>query len=142
MHFGGRQFIAGEFEDFLNRFGVKHHQSSAYTPHSNLRAESAVKSVKKIVSENCSVNGDLDTDGFTLALLQYCNTPCRYLEQSPAQILFARNLRDGVPQNPQQLILRPEWIQTKEAREKALSKKHIVATELWSRGTRGKMIYW
>ena len=44
---GGRQFIAGEFEDFLNRFGVKHHQSSAYTPHSNLRAESAVKSVKK-----------------------------------------------------------------------------------------------
>ena len=43
-----------------------------------------------------------------------------------------------MPQNPQQLILRPEWIQTKEAREKALSKKHIVATELWSRGTRGK----
>ena len=32
-----------------------------------VRAETAVKSVKKIVAENCSVSGELNMDSFSLA---------------------------------------------------------------------------
>ena len=73
-----------------------------------------------------------------MALLQYPNTPCRYLNQSPAQILFARRLKDGVPCAPGALKMRPEWIQTAIAREKALSRKHVASSEVWSRGVREK----
>ena len=97
-----------------------------------------MKSVKKIVSENCSPSGELNTDTFSLALLNYRNTPCRHLGQSPAQILFCRNLKDALPQSKLSLNLRPEWIRTAEWREKALSKKHIASTEVWSRGVRSK----
>ena len=103
-----------------------------------MRAETGVKSVKEIVSENCNVSGGLDTDSFSLALLQYRNTPCRYLNQSPAQILFARNLKDGVPCVPGALQLRPEWIKTKEDRERALARKHVAGGELWAWGTKEK----
>ena len=96
---GGTQFTGGEFETFMKKWGVIHSQTSSHTPHSNLRAETGVKSVKKIVEENCSNLGDLNTDSFSLALLNYRNTPCRYLCQSPAQILFARRLKDGLPQS-------------------------------------------
>ena len=133
---GGRQFMSTEFQTFLAKWGVRHHQTSSYHPHSNLRAESGVKSVKKIVSENCDRNGNLDTDKFSLAIMQYRNTPCRFLDQSPAQILFSRNLKDGLPHPPESLRLRPEWIKTSYQREQALARKHLASTEFWSRSSK------
>ena len=71
-------------------------------------------------------------------MLQYRNTPCRILNQSPAQILLARNLKDGVPCVPGSLRLRQEWIRTAEEREVALARKHVAGGELWSRGVKSK----
>ena len=73
-----------------------------------------------------------------MAMLQYRNTPCRFLLQSPAQILFARRLKDGIPMTPGSLNLRPEWVMTAERREKALAKYHLKSNEVWSRYSRQK----
>ena len=64
------------------------------------------------------------------------NTPIRHFNQSPAQILFARRLKDGMPVNTSKLVMREEWIKTQEQREVALSRKHVAEIEEWSRGTR------
>ena len=43
---GGPQFISHDLVSFLEKWGVKHRNSAPYNPHANLRAETAVKSVK------------------------------------------------------------------------------------------------
>ena len=116
---------------FLSDWGVIHHVTSAYTPHSNLRAEVGVKSVKKCIKDALGPWGCLDTDRFARGLMQYRNTPCRYLGLSPAQILFARSLRDAVPVAPEKLQLRPEWVLTAQQRETALAKRHLAGEESW-----------
>ena len=45
----GPQFRSSQFQVFLQSWGVKHRVSSAYHPHSNLRAETAVKSGKRLL---------------------------------------------------------------------------------------------
>ena len=91
---GGPEYTAEEKKQFLKRWGVFHRQSSAYHPHANLRAELGVKVVKRMLRENISSKGELDTDKMARALLAYRNTPCKDLGVSPAQILYGRTLRD------------------------------------------------
>ena len=133
---GGRQFISEEFAVFLKGWGVRHHITSAYHPHSNLRAESAVKSAKRILAENVGPNGSLDNDRVSQALLQHRNTPLRGLELSPSQIIFGRNLRDTLPCCTKGVLPRQEWVRILDAREKVLSKKHLLSQEKWSKGVR------
>ena len=71
----------------------------AYTtiafPHSNCRAEIGVKTVKRmIVIDNTGARGELDTDKFQRAILQYRNCPDKDTKLSPAQCLFGRPIRD------------------------------------------------
>ena len=121
---GGPEYTATETEQFLKRWGVAHRLSSAYHPHANLRAELGVKIVKRMLRENISPNGGLDTDKFGRALLAYRNTPCKDLGVSPAQILYGRTLRDHLPTPMDCLKQRKEWILLKADREKALSAKY------------------
>ena len=122
---GGPTYTAAATQDFLNNWQVKHRLSSAYNPHANMRAETAVKSIKRILRDNIGRAGSLDTDKVAASLLNYRNTPDRDTSLSPAQILFARSLKDTIPTNPVNLQLRPEWILTAEARERALSRRHL-----------------
>ena len=131
---GGRQFISQEFREFLGRWGVSQHTTSAYTPHSNLLAESGVKTVKRLITDNLGRNGSLDNDGLAKAMLAHRNTPIRGLAQSPAQILFARRLRDSIPMKPGAYQPRPEWVKTLEEREVAMATKHLQAQEKWEKG--------
>ena len=73
----------------------------------------------------------------TMALLAYRNTPDRDTKRSPAQVLYARQLREAVPCEPSRLRVRKEWLLTREAREKALAKRHEVRGEQWAEHTRG-----
>ena len=52
----GPQFKSEHFKNFLSDWGVEEHRvSSAYFPHSNLRAETAVKTAKRLIRDNrCS----------------------------------------------------------------------------------------
>ena len=99
--------------------------SSAYHPHSNFRAETAFKTLKRLISDNVDKSGNLDNDAVAAALLTYRNTPDRDTNMSPAMILFARQLRSNIPCHPDKLRLIKEWIFTASQREQALAKRHL-----------------
>ena len=80
--------------------------------------------MKRLIAQNTSSSGSLNTDQLAMALLTYRNTPDRDMKRSPAQVLYARSLRYAIPCDPTQLQLRPEWILTSKAREQALAKRH------------------
>ena len=82
--------------------------STAYNPHANLWAETAVKSMKRLIANNTGRSGSLNTDSFMSALLNYRNTPDRDTRLSPAKILFARKVKDTVLTKLTDLELRPE----------------------------------
>ena len=42
-------------------------------PHSNLRAEATVKSMKRLKAKNAEAYGSLHTDDLAMAMLQYCS---------------------------------------------------------------------
>ena len=107
-------------QSFLKTWGVEHRVSASYNPHSNLRAESAVKTIKRLIVDNTGPLGSIDNNSFAAALLLYRNTPDRDTGLSPAQILYARQLKDTLPCHPDSLKLRKEWILTAESREKTL----------------------
>ena len=94
---GGPQMMSEAVHNCFSRWGVRHRLSSAYFPHSNSRAELAVKTGKRLLQDNMSVHGSLHTDKVMRALMQYRNTPLPDLRLSPAQIVYNRQLRDFLP---------------------------------------------
>ena len=120
---GAKVFTSKLVEDFCNRWGIIHRVTTAYNPRSNKRAEVAVKSAKRLIRDNLSQTGSLDTDSLARAILQHRNSPCPITGLSPAQIVFGRVLRDFLPLQPGKFIQRPEWQQAAEAREKSYSKR-------------------
>ena len=51
---GAMNLTSYEVESFLERFGVRHRVSSAMNPHSNMRVELGVKTMKRLCRENTS----------------------------------------------------------------------------------------
>ena len=115
--------IYHEVQTFLMKWGVHHRLSSAYFPHSNNRAELAVKTAKRLLMENMDNQGCIDTDAFGRAMLQYRNTPHPDTRLSPAQVIFGRAIRDFVPVLPYKYEPRQEWGFLQEDRERALAKR-------------------
>jgi len=105
----GRQFTSDEFKQFASEWNFNHVTSSPNMPSSNGHAESAVKTVKRILRKA----KDANTDPY-MALLEFRNTPlpCGY---SPAQLLMSRRLKSTLPTTNKQLA--PEVIDRKTARE-------------------------
>ena len=120
---GGKTFVAEETKQFLARYGVQHRVSSVGYPHSNQRAELAVKSMKRLLRDNVTAGGSLDTDKFLRAIMAYRNTPDRDTGCSPAQVLFGRELRDFLPSPVKRYPVRPEWRLQAQERELALAKR-------------------
>ena len=133
---GASVYVSAATKKFLDLWGVRHRVSSAYNPHSNLRAETCVKTIKRLIASNTGVGGSLDTDALATAMLTYRNTPDRDTGLSPAQVLFARKLRDAVPGNLEGFKLRPDWVLTLERRELTLAKRHQVRGEALTKGTK------
>merc|ERR1712218_396451 len=72
----GPQFRSETLRAFFKTWGVKEHRvSAAYHPHSNLRAEAAVKSAKRVLMENTRSDGSPDQDNIVRAIMQHRNTP-------------------------------------------------------------------
>ena len=123
---GGPEYTAAATKRFMKDWGVHHRQSAAYNPHSNQRAELGVKSAKRMLRDNVSNTGTLDTDRFKRALLTHRNTPDRDTRVSPAQVVFGRPIRDFIPIKPGLYQPRQEWLLTRERRELALARRHVV----------------
>ena len=121
---GGPEFTAASTQKFLKDWKVNFRLSSSYFPHSNQRAEVGVKTAKRILRENISPGGSTDTDTFLRALLTHRNTPDRDTNRSPAQVVFARPIKDFFPVQPEQFKPRSEWLLTAEQREVALAHRH------------------
>merc|ERR1712082_202861 len=54
---GGPQLTSKVFQDSLKAWNVRHRLSSAYYPHSNCRAELAVKTAKRLLRDNMGPGG-------------------------------------------------------------------------------------
>ena len=80
---GGPESIAAETENFLRRWGVQHRLSSAYNPRSNGRAEIAVKAMKRLLHDNIAPNGNIDSENFTRAILQFRETHRTHPQSQP-----------------------------------------------------------
>ena len=94
----GPQFTSAELKQFLAEWGVRHMMSSPRNPQSNGKAESAVKSMKNLITSSFKGgNADLEEDKLARALLQYRNTPNKRDGLSPAQKLFGRSVQDSLP---------------------------------------------
>ena len=126
---GATTFMSEITQQFLKTWGIRHRVSSVAFPHSNCRAEVAVKTAKRLIRDNVGPSGSLDTDKFARALMQYRNTPLQDINLSPAQILLGRNIRDFFPFVNSKCKIRKEWMITAEEREKALSRRHATQLE-------------
>lgn len=133
---GGPEFMAHTTQKFLKSWGVHHRLSSVAFPHSNCRAEVGVKTVKRMLADNSGPRGELDTDKFQRAILQYRNCPDKETKISPAECLFGRPIRDFIPILPGRYRPHNTWRETLQAREKALRNRHMKAHERLSEHTR------
>ena len=133
---GGPQFIASSTQKFFKDWGIHHRVSSVAYPHSNCRAELAVKTMKRLITSNVRPNGSLDNDLFRRAVMQYKNTPDSQTKLSPAQIVHGRQLRDFTPSAPGNLKQAQVWNITAEYRELALAKRHAKERERLAEHTR------
>lgn len=92
----GPQFTSQIFQSFAKEWGFKHVTSSPTYPQSNGKAESAVKSMKKIIRGSWT-GYQLDQNKLARGLLQYRNTPSRRDGTSPAQKLYGQPIQDTLP---------------------------------------------
>ena len=98
--------MSHSFQTFAKEWGFQHITSSPTYPQSNGKAESAVKSMKKII-EGAWVRHRLDKDRLARALLQYRNTQSRRDGLSPAQKLFGKPIQDTLPAHNRAFA--PQW---------------------------------
>ena len=121
---GDAVYVSKEAKSFFERFGIQHRVSSSYFPHSNQRAETAVKAAKRMLQDNTGPGGVLDTDRFLAALLQHRNTPSSGLGMSPSEVVFGRKIKDLLPIKPGSLKMNPEWQKLLENRDLAMARRH------------------
>jgi hypothetical protein len=123
---GGSQFTSKLYLEFLKTWGITQRITSAYFPHGNSRAELAVKSVKRMMRENTGPTGTLNTDSFSKALMLHRNTPDRDSGQSPAEVIFGRQIKDSIPVLHTKYEPQYEWQLTSKQRELAFAKRHLL----------------
>ncbi|XP_050709658.1 uncharacterized protein K02A2.6-like [Eriocheir sinensis] len=126
---GGTNLTSDEVSKFLECWGVAMRTSSAHFPQSNGRAEAAVKSAKRLLRDNTTPGGSLNSDRFPKALLQYLNTPLREGNKSPAQLATGRQLRDGIPVHRQHYMVDKYWQQTLRGRERTVARQRLTVME-------------
>ena len=123
---GGPPYESNDFNTFLQNWEIHHRLSSAYFPESNGRAESAVKTIKRILASNVSPTGSLDTEAVAKALLLHRNTPAPAdMGVSPEELLFGRNISDHLPYPIQ---FRREWSELADTREKTYMRRFDYAS--------------
>ena len=88
----GAQFTSAHFAEFLKQNGIKHICSAPYHPATNGEAECFVQTFKHAMKAARYDAGTLETK-LARFLLMYRNTPDTTTDQSPAKLLFHRNLR-------------------------------------------------
>lgn len=123
---GGPPFDSREYNSFLEDWGVEKRTSSAYYPQSNGRAELAVKTAKRILMDCIDGYGRLRHDRAARAMMTHRNTPHQDLGLSPAEMLYGRTIKDHLPILREKHQIHKRWRETKELRERAMAKRHVL----------------
>jgi len=97
----GPQFTSDEFADFSRTWDFEHLISSPGNSKANGKAESGVKTVKRILKKSIRAG----TDPY-LAILDYRNTPTQGMMTSPAQCLMSQRTKTLLPTTQNLLLLR------------------------------------
>ena len=105
-----------------------------------MRAETAVKTAKRLLTDNTRSDGSPDWDKIMRAVMQHRNTPLNDINLSPAQILFGRPMRDFLPVKPSMYSPADVWVDNAEKRELALKKRLYRGLERWSEHTKSQGI--
>ena len=84
-----------------------------------------MKAMKRLLQDNVGPNGEIDTEKYVRAILQFRNTPDSDSGLSPAQVIFGRQLRDILPFQPRSQVfdntqIRPLWRNIWSEKEEAL----------------------
>ena len=77
-------FVSYKTQNFLADYGVKHRLLCVVFAQNNKRVELGVKSMKRLIRENTSMDRSLTDNKFLQALMTYHNTPDRDTNWSPA----------------------------------------------------------
>ena len=107
----GPQFACDEFAKFAVEWDFDHTHSSPAHSKSNGKAESAVKTAKKLLRKA----KDAKTDPY-LAILDCRNTPTQGIDSSPAQRLMNRRTKTLLPMVGE--LLKPRDVQRSDEKEK------------------------
>ena len=102
---------------------------TAYLHWPILTAEVGVKTIKRLITDKTSARGDLDTDAFQRAMLQYTNTLDKETKPSPTQCLFGCTIRDFIFIHPGRYEPHPTRMEILLAREEALRNRHMKMAE-------------
>ena len=137
---GGPQFTAHTTQEFLRKWGVHHRITSAYNPHANLRAETGVKSMKRILTDNVGHGMKLNGKKAAVALMEYKQTPIRETGRTPAKMMLGRELRDLIQVkdtlDPGRYLIQETYQLKSEDRERAYAAKYLKENDRWAEHTK------
>lgn len=109
----GPQFSSDEFAQFAKQWDFVHRTSSPGNSKANGKAESAVKTAKRLLRKAI----DSKSDPY-LAFLDYRNTPTQGMESSPSQRLLNRRTRTLLPATKQLLKPRVVYPEVKDLKRR------------------------
>jgi hypothetical protein len=116
MSDNGPQFIAETFTRFATEWDFEHLCSSPGHSQSNGKAESAVKTAKRIMTKCAKAGTEIQ-----MAFLDHRNTPSQGLETTPAQRLMNRRTRTLLPMSDK--LLEPRVIDETSNMKQKLTKQ-------------------
>ncbi len=93
----GRQFVSEEFEEFLRQYGIEHRKSTPLWPKANGEVEIQNKSLGKTL-EIAQVEKKNLKEELMKYLLAYRSTPQITTGESPAKLMFGREIRTKLPE--------------------------------------------
>ena len=92
----GRQFVGQPFESFLKSCGIKHIRASPYYPKSNGKIERFHRYLKKAFRAT-KCEGKTWKEELPKILMLYRSTPHRASGETPAMLMFGRDIRTKCP---------------------------------------------
>ena len=125
-------FKAAAYQDLLRKYNVSWHSSSPHYPQSNGRAEAEIKQIKKLVCGS-KVGGRWDADQMAHALMLFRNAPRCGGGPSPAESVFGRPIRDGLPAHARSFA--KEWQRPTEELERRVEAAREKSREFYNAHT-------
>ena len=125
----GPQVSSSTFQHFSEKWDFEHLLASPAHQQCNGKAESAVKSAKRIMRKNMDTNSDQ-----FLALLDLLNTPTQAVGSSPAQRLLNRRTRSLLSMTSN--LLKTRSVNNEEKDKRLLDKKHEVQASYFNKRAR------